>query len=70
LLLFLAGAGAGITATIATYPFDIMRTQFAIQGKEKLHKTMYSFIDYTLRTKGPQGFFAGVTPAVIGYNNI
>ena len=54
-LLFLAGAGAGIAATSATYPFDIMRTQFAIQGKEKAYSSMHSFISHTFRTKGIQG---------------
>ena len=30
-VLFMAGAGAGMISTISTYPFDIMRTQFALQ---------------------------------------
>ena len=54
-LLFLAGAGAGIAATSVTYPFDIMRTQFAIQGKEKAYSSMHSFISHTFRTKGIPG---------------
>ena len=33
-VLFLAGSGAGMTATALTYPFDIMRTQFAVQVKK------------------------------------
>lgn len=66
ILLFLAGAGAGIAATVSTYPFDLMRTQFALQGREKVHQTMYSFIHSTWRSKGPTGFFVGVVPAAIG----
>lgn len=65
-LLFLAGAGAGISATSATYPFDIMRTQFAIQGKEKAFTSMHSFITHTFRTQGVKGFYAGLSPAVVG----
>mmetsp|Transcript_27838 Transcript_27838/g.26668 ORF Transcript_27838/g.26668 Transcript_27838/m.26668 type:complete len:369 (+) Transcript_27838:132-1238(+) len=65
-ILFLAGAGAGIAATATTYPFDIMRTQFAIQGKEKTFPTMKSFISHTYKTKGPQGFYAGLSPALVG----
>lgn len=30
-VLFAAGAGAGMVATATTYPFDIIRTQFALQ---------------------------------------
>ena len=40
-VLFLAGAGAGMTATALTYPFDIMRTQFAVQVKIELHYNIY-----------------------------
>jgi solute carrier family 25 thiamine pyrophosphate transporter 19 len=29
---FISGAGAGVCATIATYPFDITRTVFAARG--------------------------------------
>jgi solute carrier family 25 thiamine pyrophosphate transporter 19 len=31
IVLFVAGAGAGMIATTTTYPFDITRTQFALQ---------------------------------------
>ncbi|KAG7343863.1 mitochondrial carrier protein [Nitzschia inconspicua] len=34
---FLAGAGAGICATVSTYPFDICRTVFAAQGVTVVH---------------------------------
>eukprot|EP01035_Chromulina_nebulosa_P017222 gene17222-22745_t len=66
LLLFTAGAVAGISATVSTYPFDIMRTQFVLQGNIKTYPSMYSFIGHTLKTQGIGGFFAGITPAVIG----
>jgi solute carrier family 25 (mitochondrial thiamine pyrophosphate transporter), member 19 len=55
LVLFLAGAGAGIAATMATYPFDIMRTQFAIQGTTKAFDGMRSFVSHTFRTNGISG---------------
>ena len=66
LVLFLAGAGAGIAATIATYPFDIMRTQFVVQGNQKIYPSMTSFVRRTFSEKGVKGFFAGVAPAVVG----
>ena len=55
IMLFFAGAGAGIIATTATYPFDIMRTQFAIQGKNKVYTSMNSFIKDSFKTKGIKG---------------
>lgn len=57
LVLFLAGASAGIIATATTYPLDIMRTQFALQGKDMVYKTMSSFITQTYRNKGIAGGF-------------
>jgi solute carrier family 25 thiamine pyrophosphate transporter 19 len=35
---YIAGATAGITATAATYPFDLLRTRFAIQQDVKVIK--------------------------------
>jgi len=65
-VLFLAGAGAGIVATTTTYPFDIMRTQFAVQGSNRVFPSMHSFITETLKTKGIRGFYAGLSPALVG----
>lgn len=66
IVLFLAGAGAGMIATTATYPFDIMRTQFAVQGSKKVFPNMQSFISSTLQTSGVKGFYVGLSPALIG----
>lgn len=57
---------AGMVATIATYPFDIMRTQFALQGPTKFHKSLQSYVLYTYKTYGLRGFFVGLGPAVVG----
>mmetsp|Transcript_6353 Transcript_6353/g.6569 ORF Transcript_6353/g.6569 Transcript_6353/m.6569 type:complete len:378 (-) Transcript_6353:76-1209(-) len=65
-MLFLAGAGAAMTSTTMTYPLDIMRTQFAIQGRYKAFPTMSSYISHTVRTKGLPGFYAGLPAAVVG----
>ena len=65
-VLFLAGAGAGLVATSTTYPFDIMRTQFAVQGSSRVFPTMHSFIKNTLETKGFRGFYVGLSPALVG----
>jgi len=62
---FVAGGGAGLAATVATYPFDVIRTQFAAQGLPRAHETMASFVKATLRVQGWKGLFAGLTPTAL-----
>ena len=61
LVMFLAGAGAGIASTASTYPFDIMRTQFAVQGKSQMFPTIHSFVTHTFKTKGIPGMYKYVS---------
>lgn len=37
---FIAGASAGICATLVTYPLDLLRTRFAAQGTSKVLLTI------------------------------
>ena len=37
---FIAGAGAGATATIITYPFDFLRTRMAVKEGEQTYKNI------------------------------
>ena len=53
--LFFAGAAAGSMAAFATYPFDIMRTQFVVQGENKVYPTIMSFVRHTMATRGVKG---------------
>eukprot|EP00624_Nannochloropsis_granulata_P006706 evm.model.NODE_50841_length_62998_cov_26.109304.13 len=62
---FVAGGGAGLIATVATYPFDVIRTQFAAQGLPRAHETMASFVTATLRVQGWKGLFAGLAPTAL-----
>ena len=66
LVLFLAGASAGVVATSATYPFDIMRTQFAIQGNERVHTSIAGFMSSTFQKQGIKGFYAGLPIGIAG----
>ena len=43
-----------------------MRTQFSLQGAYEKFPTISSFVTHTLKTKGIPGFYAGLTPAVVG----
>ncbi|WBW72841.1 mitochondrial carrier, thiamine pyrophosphate [Schizosaccharomyces osmophilus] len=58
---FLCGALAGSCATIASYPFDTLRTQFAT-SKEK--PRFMPTVKNILQTRGTQGFFPGLKPTL------
>ena len=62
---FVAGAGAGCAATLATYPFDIARTAFAGQGLPRRHRSLHSFTYSVVRRQGIAGLYAGIAPALL-----
>ena len=74
---FCSGAAAGTAATLATYPFDICRTAFAMRGLSIHTKGAVATVSTTTKTsiqsffslaasKGVQTLFAGSGPAVLG----
>lgn len=69
---FVAGANAGVCATLSTYPLDICRTAFAAQGLTssaeptfKSPTSMRQFARRMYKQLGWRGFFAGSGPAVV-----
>ena len=59
---FLGGAIAGSAATIATYPFDVIRTLLASQGHPKVYNTILDAARGVVRERGvAKGLFAGVS---------
>ncbi|KAJ6319088.1 hypothetical protein OIU76_014428 [Salix suchowensis] len=64
-LSYISGALAGCTATVGSYPFDLLRTILASQGEPKVYPTMRSaFVDIT-RTSGFRGLYAGLSPTLV-----
>lgn len=63
---FLAGVGAGIFSITLTYPFDIMRTHFVLQGRDSKSKGMIQFLVETYRERGPRGLFSGLEASIFG----
>ncbi|KAI0136608.1 mitochondrial thiamine pyrophosphate carrier 1 [Xylariales sp. AK1849] len=61
---FVSGAGAGATATAATYPLDLLRTRFAAQGTERVYTSLRRAISDIGRDEGPRGFFRGLGPGL------
>ncbi|KAG0073233.1 mitochondrial thiamine pyrophosphate transporter [Linnemannia elongata] len=62
---FVAGANAGIIATACTYPFDLLRTRFAIQRDVKVYTGIIQACGHIYRADGIQGFYRGMSPALI-----
>lgn len=63
---FASGASAGTLATMLTYPFDITRTQFAMQGNIRSFHSMKSFMTYLAYHHGINGIYTGIFPAILG----
>ena len=59
-LAFVGGAVAGATATVVTYPFDVMRTVLAAQGNPRVYDSLPAAAAGVLKNRGPAGLYAGV----------
>jgi solute carrier family 25 thiamine pyrophosphate transporter 19 len=62
---FIGGSLAGTAATIAAYPFDLLRTILAAQGEPKVYPNLRSALVEILRTKGVRGLYAGLAPSLL-----
>eukprot|EP00405_Crypthecodinium_cohnii_P011732 CAMPEP_0206427480 /NCGR_PEP_ID=MMETSP0324_2-20121206/5063_1 /ASSEMBLY_ACC=CAM_ASM_000836 /TAXON_ID=2866 /ORGANISM="Crypthecodinium cohnii, Strain Seligo" /LENGTH=678 /DNA_ID=CAMNT_0053892763 /DNA_START=650 /DNA_END=2686 /DNA_ORIENTATION=+ len=59
----LAGASAGVTATVCTYPLDLLRARQAVGFN---YRNYTSACEDILRKEGARGLFKGLSPTVIG----
>ncbi|KAG0037341.1 mitochondrial thiamine pyrophosphate transporter [Podila clonocystis] len=62
---FISGANAGIVATACTYPFDLLRTRFAIQRDVKVYTGIVQACQHIFKQDGIPGFYRGMSPALI-----
>ncbi|KAF9948508.1 mitochondrial thiamine pyrophosphate transporter [Mortierella alpina] len=62
---FIAGANAGIVATACTYPFDLLRTRFAVQRDIKVYTGIVQACRHIFQKDGLKGFYRGMSPALI-----
>jgi len=59
---FIGGAAAGTVATVATYPFDVIRTLLASQGHPKVYNNVLDAALGVVRERGvAKGLYAGVS---------
>ncbi|KAF9335972.1 mitochondrial thiamine pyrophosphate transporter [Podila minutissima] len=62
---FVSGATAGILATACTYPFDLLRTRFAVQREVKVYTGVLQAFRHIYLKDGVKGYYKGMSPALI-----
>ncbi|KAG0249236.1 mitochondrial thiamine pyrophosphate transporter [Actinomortierella ambigua] len=62
---FISGASAGLVATAFTYPFDLLRTRFAVQRDVKVYTGVVQAFQHIYRHDGIRGFYRGMSPSLI-----
>ncbi|CAO3636841.1 unnamed protein product [Cunninghamella blakesleeana] len=62
---FISGMIAGSVATSITYPFDLLRTRFAVQGTTKHYTSIFQATRSIYSIEGIKGFYPGIYPAII-----
>ena len=65
LLSFGAGAVAGAAATVASYPFDLLRTTLAAQGEPRVYRGTLAAARGVLARSGPRGLYAGLGTTLV-----
>jgi solute carrier family 25 thiamine pyrophosphate transporter 19 len=57
---FVGGAVAGVAATVASYPLDLIRTNFAAQGEPRVYHSIAGAAWGIARQRGVTGLYAGM----------
>jgi len=64
---FVAGAGAGVTATTLTYPLDLLRARMAAHWHiESKYSGYASAVLLIYRTEGVKALYKGIAPTLLG----
>ncbi|GAA5798414.1 mitochondrial carrier domain-containing protein [Helicostylum pulchrum] len=61
---FISGMLAGSFATATTYPFDLLRTRFAMQGETKVYNSIAHAVTDIYEKEGIRGFYRGLGPSI------
>ncbi|KAK7292065.1 hypothetical protein RIF29_07728 [Crotalaria pallida] len=59
-----AGAVAGVSSTLFTYPLELLKTRITIQ--RGVYKNLLNALARIIREEGPAELYRGLTPSVIG----
>jgi solute carrier family 25 phosphate transporter 23/24/25/41 len=60
----IAGALAGVSSTLCTYPLELIKTRLTIE-KDVYNNFLHAFVKI-LREEGPSELYRGLTPSLIG----
>ncbi|XP_067939648.1 mitochondrial thiamine pyrophosphate carrier-like [Watersipora subatra] len=61
---FISGAGAGTTATVVSYPLDVLRTRFVAQGNKKVYTSFAQGLNHIYCSDGIKGYYKGLGAAI------
>lgn len=62
---FGSGAVAGVCGTVASYPFDLLRTTLAAQGEPKVYANMFEAARGIVKSSGFRGLYRGLGVTVV-----
>uniref|UniRef100_A0A1B6JTJ0 Mitochondrial thiamine pyrophosphate carrier n=1 Tax=Homalodisca liturata TaxID=320908 RepID=A0A1B6JTJ0_9HEMI len=62
---FVCGFIAGCTATILSFPLDIVRTRLVVQGNEKVYVSTMNGLKTIVKEEGFRGWWKGLTPTLL-----
>ncbi|XP_041004963.1 adenine nucleotide transporter BT1, chloroplastic/mitochondrial-like [Juglans microcarpa x Juglans regia] len=60
----IAGAVAGVSSTLATYPLELLKTRITVQ--RGVYKNLLDALFKIVKEEGPAELYRGLTPSVIG----
>jgi len=63
-LSLVCGASAGATATLITYPLDLLRTRLAAQSVPPVYTSITHAVKSIYQTGGVKGFYHGICPSL------
>ena len=62
---FISGSLSGGLATFATYPLDVIRTRFAMQGKIPFYSSTWDALHTIYQMEGFKGLYRGIWPSML-----
>lgn len=60
---FIAGAVAGVSSTLLTYPLELLKTRLTVNED---YKNLFDAVTKIVQAEGPGGLYKGLTPSVMG----
>ncbi|KAI7865406.1 mitochondrial carrier domain-containing protein [Spinellus fusiger] len=62
---FVCGMLSGSCATFITYPLDLLRTRFAVQGNHKVYSSVMGAVQEIYTKEGVRGLYQGLFPSMV-----